>query len=96
MVIIQKIINITQEKIFHTIGSNHIKSVVALSNIENITIENIRDSIIIYGLYLSSGLVVLAQSITGKSGKTQGARIVKTQARNDTIKIVINQNKKIR
>ena len=94
--ITQKSISIIQENNFHTIGSNHINTVDAFNKREKATIETIKDSIIIYGLYLSSDSVVEAHKITGNKGKTQGARIVNTQAKNDTTSKVIINNKKIR
>ena len=90
IVIIQKNMIIIPEISFQTIGSTHIKIVEAFKSKENITTENISDAIIIYGLYLSSESELLAQSITGSNGKTHGVRIVKTQAKNDTISKVIN------
>jgi len=46
-VIIQNNIKITQENNFQTIGLTHIKIVENFNKSENITIENIKDKIII-------------------------------------------------
>jgi len=88
-VIIQNNINITHENNFQTIGSTQIKTVDALSSRENKIIENHNEAIIMYGLYLSSESVAHAHRITGNNGRTHGARIVNTQAKNDTINNVI-------
>ena len=86
---IQNQTKIPPENNFQTIGSTHIKTVEAFNKSENNIIENHKEAIIIYGLDLFSASLTLAHKITGKSGKTHGARIVKTQARNDTINNVI-------
>ena len=89
MVIIQNPIKITQEKSFQTIGFTQINIVEAFKSSEKIIIDTHKEAIIIYGLYLSLTSVAEAHKITGKSGKTQGAKIVSTQAKNDTISKVI-------
>jgi hypothetical protein len=85
IVITQNSIKMIQEKSFQTIGSTHIKMVDAFNSRENTTIDNISESIIIYGLYLSSDCSLLAHKITGNKGRTQGAKIVSAQAKKDTI-----------
>ena len=89
IVIIQNNIKIIQENNFHTIGSTQINTVEAFNNKENKIIDIDRDAIIIYGLYLSLESAAQAHKITGKSGKTHGARIVNIQARNETINKLI-------
>ena len=89
IVIIQNNIKITHENNFHTIGSTHINTVEAFSNKENNIIDKESEPIIIYGLNLSSASAAQAQRITGNNGNTHGARIVSTQAKNDTINNVI-------
>jgi len=90
IVIIQNNIKITHENNFQTIGSTHIKIVVAFSNNENSIIDILSDSIIIYGLLLFDESVAHAHNITGKSGNTHGANIVSTPAKNDIISSVIS------
>ena len=92
---IQNTIKITQENSFQTIGSISIKRVDALSKSENTMIETLSEAMIIYGLYLSLESSTEAPSITGKSGNTQGAKIVRTQDKNETISNDIGKNKEI-
>ena len=77
--------SIPQLKVFHTIGSTHIRAVDAFNIREKNIIEILNEAITIYGLYLSFESSTEAPSITGKSGRTQGAKIVRIQERNDTI-----------
>lgn len=85
----QNITKIAQENIFQTIGSTQINTVEAFNSNENTIIETQREAIIIYGLYLSLASVADAHIITGSKGNTHGARIVKTQAKKETINKVI-------
>ena len=93
-VIIQNHISIPPLNNFHTIGSTHIKIVDTFNKREKIIIGSQRDAIIIYGFNLSLLSVADAHNITGNKGKTHGANIVNTQARNDRIIKVIIINKK--
>jgi hypothetical protein len=61
-----------------------IKIVEALSKSVKIIIETRSEAMIIYGLFLSSDRALLP-SISGKTGNTQGAKIVNTHAKNDKI-----------
>jgi hypothetical protein len=85
IVIIQSKINITQDKLLQKLWGTFIKTVVALSKIENTNIENQSEAIIIYGHFLSSGFSIDPESIIGKSGKTHGAKIVKTHEKKEII-----------
>ena len=58
------------------------------SRVKNI-IERLSDAMIIYGRDFADKLFALAQSMTGKSGRTQGASIVKIPAKKDTMSKVI-------
>mgnify|MGYP001138056077 CR=1 FL=1 len=51
--------------------------------------EREREAITTYGAYLFLASSILAHSIIGKSGSTQGAKTVSTQAKNATINKVI-------
>lgn len=75
---------IPQENNFHTIGSTPRNTVEAFNIIEKIIIEIAREKMIMYGLNLSVSDSTDAHKITGRSGSTQGARIVKTHAKNET------------
>ncbi len=86
IVIIQNAISIPPLNVFHTIGSTQIKAVDAFNIREKNIMETLRAAIIIYGLNLSFESSTEAPSITGKSGNTQGAKIVRTQDKNDTIR----------
>ncbi len=59
------------------------RSVDALSRIVNSTIERARDPVTIYGYHFHFSPTDPAR-ITGRTGRTHGARIVSTQAMNDT------------
>ena len=59
------------------------RSVDALSRIVNSTIERAREAVTIYGYHFHRSPTDPAR-ITGRTGRTHGARIVRTQARNDT------------
>jgi len=89
IVIIQNNINITPENNFQTIGSTHIKIVEAFSKSENIIIDTTKDNIIMYGLDLLLESSTDAHNITGKSGNTHGASIVRIHAKNEIINNVI-------
>ena len=59
------------------------RSVDALSRIVNSTIERARDPVMIYGYHFHFSPTDPAR-ITGRTGRTHGARMVRTQAMNDT------------
>jgi hypothetical protein len=59
------------------------RSVDALSRIVNSTIEKARDHVTIYGYHFHFSPTDPAR-MTGRTGRTHGARIVRTQAMNDT------------
>lgn len=59
------------------------RSVDALSRIVNSTIERARDPVTIYGYHFHFSPTDPAR-ITGRTGRTHGARMVRTQAMNDT------------
>ena len=67
----------------------HDNSAVACTIIVTIIIETESDAMIIYGLDLLAVSQALAQRITGKSGRTQGASIVSIPAKKETIINVI-------
>lgn len=90
IIIHQKNIKIPPLILFQIRGSTHKNKVEAFKSIEKIIIEMIRDRIIIYGLYLSLLSAILTHKITGKSGSTHGAKMVKTHAKNETnINVII-------
>jgi hypothetical protein len=82
IVIIHNQIISPPENIDQKLCGTVINKVLAFNSIENKIIEIARDAIIIYGhfLLLSSRLQA---KIIGKSGKTQGASIVKIPARKE-------------
>ena len=59
------------------------RSVDALSRIVNSTIERAREPVTIYGYHFHFSPTDPAR-MTGRTGRTHGARIVRTQAMNDT------------
>lgn len=65
------------------------KIVVAFNKTENNIIENIKDPIIMYGLYLSWICSKLPDNIIGNKGSTHGARIVNIHAKNEINGIII-------
>jgi hypothetical protein len=85
IVIIPKSIKITPENTFQTSGLTPIKRVEALSNREKPIIEIPKEVIMIYGFNLFCKSSTDAQSITGRSGNTQGANIVSTPAKIEII-----------
>ena len=86
---IQKNIIIIPETFVRFFGSTPDRTVVAWIIIVNIIIETDSEAIMIYGFDLLSHDPALAQSITGRSGRTQGASIVSIPAKNEIIKRVI-------
>ncbi|MDP5039184.1 MAG: hypothetical protein NWP80_01950 [Candidatus Gracilibacteria bacterium] len=72
------------ENIAQKLCGTQIKKVVAFRNRENTIIERASDAIITNGHFLSSGFSILPERIIGRSGSTHGARIVSTQAKNET------------
>jgi hypothetical protein len=90
IVIIHKNIKIIQDKYDQKCAGISIKIVVHFNNIEKKIIETQRDIIIKIGVFLLLS-VVLQAKITGNIGKTQGAKIVNTQAKKDiNIKLITN------
>ena len=59
------------------------RRVDALRSIVNSTIERARDPVTIYGYHFHFSPTDPAR-ITGRTGRTHGARMVRTQAMNDT------------
>ena len=84
-VIIQKNTIIIPDAIFKYFSGVQINNVVAFNNNVKTSTEKASERIIIYGLDLLSASPAEAHNITGKSGKTQGAKIVRTPAKNDKI-----------
>lgn len=88
-VIIQNNTIIVQEIYFKKPVPIHESMVVACTIIVTIIIETESDAIIMYGLDLLAAFPALAQRITGKSGRTQGASMVSIPAKKETIINVI-------
>ena len=83
---------ITHDAFVRVDVSIHESAVVAWTIIVKIMIDTDSEAIIIYGLYLSSLDQALAHKIIGRRGRTHGARIVSTQAKNEIIKRVMRVN----
>ena len=77
------------EKLFQNDGGTSIKIVEAFKRRENISIDILKDAIIIYGVYLFLSSSTLAHRMIGKIGSTHGARTVKTPDKNAIIISVI-------
>jgi len=74
----------TPENIAQKLVGTHIKNVVAFNNIEKTIIDIASDAIIIYGHFLLFSSTLQAK-IIGSNGNTQGAKIVRTHAKNEII-----------
>lgn len=72
------------ENIAQKLCGTHIKNVVAFKSIEKTIIDIASEAIIIYGHFLLFSSTLQAK-IIGRSGKTQGAKIVRTHAKNEII-----------
>jgi hypothetical protein len=93
-VIIHKNIKIIQDKYDQIYAGISIKNIVHFNNIEKKIIEIHKDIIIKIGVFLLLS-VELQAKITGNIGKTQGAKIVNTQAKKDiNIKLITFSIKK--
>lgn len=86
---IHKAIIIPPEKAFQKLGGTPINTVLAFKRREKIIIDRLRDQIITNGIFLLFQSSALAHNTIGKSGRTQGAKTVRTQERNAIIKSVI-------
>ncbi len=89
IVMIQKKSIITHEALVSVFVSIPESTVVACTSIVKMIIDTERAAMMIYGLYLSSLDQALAPNIIGRSGRTQGARIVSIQAKNEMINRVM-------
>ena len=89
IVMIPKAIKTQPENDFQNDGGTSIKIVLALSKIENKSIDILKDPIIISGIFLLLLSSALAHNTIGSSGKTQGARTVKIQDKKAITKSVI-------
>ena len=83
--------SIPPERAFQKFGGTSISKVVALSSKVKIKIETLSEAIIVTGTQKEFFLSALAPKITGRSGKTQGERIVKIPARKARRSIVISE-----
>lgn len=80
---IPKATRIHPENDFQKIGGIPIKAVLAFRINENTIIETLREAIITRGIFLLFPSSALAPRTIGKSGKTHGARTVRTPNKND-------------
>lgn len=80
---------IPPETFFQKLCGTSISSVVALRSKLNKIIEILSERIIMYGFHLFSLSCIQAPSIIGKTGKIQGANIVSTPAKNESISKII-------
>lgn len=89
IVIIPKAIIIPHENVFQKLGGTHIRTVLAFNIKEKRIIEILRDHIITRGIFLLFPSSALAHKTIGRSGKTQGAKTVRTQDKNAIMRSVI-------
>lgn len=74
---------ITPETYFQNSGGTLIRRVEAFKRIVNSTIDSANEAVTMYGYHFHFSHTDPAR-ITGRTGRTHGARIVRTPAMNDT------------
>jgi len=77
------------EKAFQKLGGTQISTVLALSKREKTIIEILSEAIIMSGIFFDFVSSALAPKTIGRSGRTHGARTVRTHERNAIARSVI-------
>jgi len=80
---------IPPENAFQKLGGTQISTVLAFKISEKSIIEILSDPIITKGIFLLFPSSALAHNTIGKSGRTQGAKTVRTPERNAIISSII-------